>query len=501
VPIPAVSPARARGHATRLEGTGTGTGTGTGIGIGEGETIMRTVADSLREPLASDPAARNSDPSRRGPIARIVAASLATGLLVALAVTLFAVPGAPEHVIAGWGLVGLALGWTMLAVLSARLTDQPQRWAAVPAVAAGVTGIALLLVAPGDGALTTAGWIWPPVLFALTAWSARQARRSLHTRARTWLLYPVLVLLAVTAVGGGYQTVRTAHDRGTYAMPGQSYDVGGYRLHLNCVGAGGPTVVLENGLSESSPFWSRVGPMVSATTRVCAYDRAGQGWSGDAPYPPDGLRSAADLHTLLDRAGEHGPFVLAGHSTGGTYAMAYAARYPAQVAGLVLLDSSSPYQITALPGFPREYAVMRRVIALLPSLTRTGIAQLAPSSSWSHLPEPAAAQVRAFAADARGPRSTRDEQSVLPVVFRQAQALTSLGGKPLVVVTASDNARSVRGWSAAQDRLATLSANSSHRVADATHVGLLDDQTAAAVSARAIDDAVRSARTGAPLAR
>jgi pimeloyl-ACP methyl ester carboxylesterase len=455
------------------------------------EITMTTAVLSAHDPFTVD--------HPRGPIGRIVAASLGTGLLSALALTLFVVPGAPEPVITGWGLICLALGATMLAVLSARLTDQPQRWAVVPATASGVTGAALLLVAPGNDALTTAGWIWPPILFALAAWSAVRARRSLRTRVRAWLLYPVIALLALAAVGGGYETVRTAQDRSSFAMPGRSYDVGGRRLHLSCTGTGSPTVVLENGLGESSPFWSRITPAVGRGTRVCAYDRAGQGWSDDAPHPLDGRRSAADLHTLLDRAGEHGPFILVGHSTGGTYAMTYAARYPEQVAGIVLLDSSSPDQFTVLPDFPGQYAVMRRTLALLPSLARTGLARLAPSSTWSNLPEPAAAQVRAFAADARGARSTRDEQSVLPAVFEQARALSTLGGKPLVVLTASDNLRSVRGWSGAQDQLATLSSNCSHRIADATHVGLLDDPAAAAVSVRAIEDVVRSARTGTPL--
>jgi pimeloyl-ACP methyl ester carboxylesterase len=454
---------------------------------------MTTTVDSPIDP-------HTTDGSPRGPIARVIAGCLATGLLGALALTVFAVPGAPEHVITGSALLVMALGWTMLAILSARLTSRPQRWAAVPAAAAGVTGAALLLIAPGNTALTTAGWIWPPILFALVTWSALRARRSLRTRARAWLLYPVLALLALAALGGGYQTVRTTHDRNAYVMPGQSYDVGGYRLHLNCAGTGGPTVVLENGLSESSPYWSRITPVVARSTRVCAYDRAGQGWSDDAPYPLDGLRSAADLHTLLDRAGESGPFVLVGHSTGGTYALTYAAQYPAQVAGMVLLDSSSPYQATAMPDFSREYAVSHRLLALAPSLARMGIAQLAPSATWSGLPAPAAAQVRAFAADARGARSTRDEQSVLYAVFQQAQALTSLGNKPLAVISASDNVRSVRGWSAAQDQLAALSTNSTHRVADATHVGLLDNQTAAGISAQAISTVVQAARTGTSLA-
>ena len=82
--------------------------------------------------------------------------------------------------------------------------------------------------------------------------------------------------------------------------------------------------------------------------------------------PQDGVDAAEDLHTLLAVAGETGPYVLVGHSTGGTYALTYAARYPDQVAGMVLLDSSSPEQLTEDPAYAGQYAVMRRVIALCP---------------------------------------------------------------------------------------------------------------------------------------
>ncbi|MGK5111834.1 alpha/beta hydrolase [Geodermatophilus sp. CPCC 205506] len=280
-------------------------------------------------------------------------------------------------------------------------------------------------------------------------------------------------------------------------MPGRSYDVGGYELHLACTGSGGPTVVLQSGLGEFSSSWARVAPAVAGTTRVCAYDRAGQGWSDDAPRIQDGLQAAADLHTLLDRAGENGPFVLVGHSTGGSYAMTYAARYPEQVAGLVLLDASDPYQATATnstadPSVPAELAV-------LPSLARLGIAQLVPAS-WSSLPEPAAGQIQAFATSPRGFQNTADESAAMPALFGQAQALTTLGETPLVVLTASETAQTNDGWSAAQSRMAALSANSSHRVADTTHAALLDEEHGAEVSARAIDDVVHAVRSGSPLA-
>src|SRR5215207_5464093 len=419
--------------------------------------------------------------SGHGPIGRVIAASIATGLLGAALLSLVVFAGAGEHVITGSALVAFGSGWAMLAVLSTRRTRAPQRWALVPAVLMAVAGLGPLALAPGDGALTAAGWVWPPTVLALAVWIGFKVRRGVPGRSR-WLLYPVVAVLAAGAVGGVYETAATAQDQRGNPMPGASYDVGGHRLHLNCTGAGSPTVVLENGLGETSPLWSRISSTVGRTTRVCAYDRAGQGWSDDAPQPQDGRRIAADLHTLLDRAQESGPYVLVGHSAGGTYAMTYAAQYPTDVVGMVLLDSASPDQFTALPDFPGEYAVSRRVTALASSLARLGVARLLPSSPHPALPAREAAQVRAFASSARGMRSIRDEFSVYPAAFAQAQALETLDDRPLVVVTAAENQRGIRGWSAAQDHLAMLSGNSSHRLEETTHVGLLDDPHGADIS-------------------
>jgi pimeloyl-ACP methyl ester carboxylesterase len=361
------------------------------------------------------------------------------------------------------------------------------------------TGAALLAMTPGDGPLTAASWVWPPAALVLALWMHRAARRATTGRSR-WLLYPVIGLLTVTAVGGTAESIALARDHGRYPMTGALYDVGGHRLHLTCTGTGSPTVVLENGLNEISPLWSAVTAQVSGTTRVCAYDRAGQGWSDDVSHPQDGLAVAADLHTVLARAGEHGPYVLAGHSSGGTLAITYAARYPAQVAGMVLLDSSSPHQYTDQPDFAGTYAMMRRMLPVMPALARVGALHLVPASPSTALTPSAAAQVQAFATSPRGARNMRDELAELVNVFAQAQALTTFDPKPLAVVTSQENAEGTKGWAAAQDRMAALSTNSTHWTAHTTHVGLLDDANGSTDSVRAITAVVTAVRTGTPMA-
>ena len=102
-----------------------------------------------------------------------------------------------------------------------------------------------------------------------------------------------------------------------YPAPGQMIGVGGYRLHINCTGTGSPTVVIEAGLGEPSLMWALVQPQVSTTTRVCAYDRAGLGWSDKSPKPRTAEIMVEELHTLLKNANIPGPYVMVGHSTGG----------------------------------------------------------------------------------------------------------------------------------------------------------------------------------------
>jgi pimeloyl-ACP methyl ester carboxylesterase len=449
---------------------------------------------------ANSPATTNPTTQliQRGPLVRVVFGSLLAGLAGAALMVLLVVPGAQEHVVTGSVLLSFAGSWGLLAVLSARLTSSPQPWAVFPAGVMAVTGLTLLVFTPGNSALENASWVWPPLLLALTVWIVVQVRRSMPGRAR-WLLYPVVGVLALASVGGMTQAIVGHQDAGEFARPGSLYDVGGHRLHMNCTGSGSPTVVLENGLGGSSPQWGRVVAATAGTTRVCAYDRAGQGWSDDASGPQDSLAVVRDLHTLLQVAGEHGPYVLAGHSAGGAYVMTFAAQHPAEVAGLVLVDSVSPRQFTVLKDFPGQYAMLRRLYGVAPMLTRMGVGQLTNLFVHSEVPGVAGHQVDMFAASPRAWRTQRDEHSVYRDAFREAQALTTLGNKPLEVVTASDSVNKTAGWDRAQTELTHLSSNARRRDVTSTHPGLLENKSASASTAAAIADVVLAVRSGTPL--
>jgi pimeloyl-ACP methyl ester carboxylesterase len=319
-----------------------------------------------------------------------------------------------------------------------------------------------------------------------------------------------LALLVVLGLAGGaYQAGATALDRQAHPPPGRLVDVGGHRLHLSCVGEGSPTVVFEAGLANMSADWGNVQPAVAATTRACAYDRAGIAWSDAGPPPRDPQRIAAELHALLGTAGVGGPYVLVGQSFGGLYVRVFAARYPDEVAGVVLVDASHPDMWARLPpeataglAPPPWQALAFRGLARLglPRLTSAFPAEcgLAPrrcaeAKAWSV----SAKRMDAYVAEMGAP--ARDAQ---------VRATGPLGARPLVVLTAGDH-RDLAGpqaavafeprWRELQAELAALSTDAEHHlVAGATHGSL--QTTDAAVTSAAIGRVVAAVRSGHPLA-
>jgi pimeloyl-ACP methyl ester carboxylesterase len=227
------------------------------------------------------------------------------------------------------------------------------------------------------------------------------------------------------------------------------------------------------------------------------YDRAGRGWSDAADGPQDGAHIAADLHTLLDRAQVPGPYVLAGHSFGGLYVLSFAAQFPDQVAGMVLLDSTAPRPGPAQPTNTESYSVLRRVSALLPAVAHLGAGRLVAQLSYGTLPPRSRDEARANSSTARDLGSFIEEFLEGSASVQQAASLTDLGGKPLIVLTADRNADDE--WQSQQNHLATLSTNSLHRHVDATHASLVDDEADSAAASQAIHDVVAAVRNSQPL--
>jgi pimeloyl-ACP methyl ester carboxylesterase len=173
-------------------------------------------------------------------------------------------------------------------------------------------------------------------------------------------------VMFVVLAGTTYQGIATALERRQLPHPGRLIDVGGHQLHLDCLGQGQPTVVLEAPALAMSAAWGWVRQELMSRTRVCAYDRSGLGWSeaGDRPYAPS--QAIDELHLLLERSGESLPAVLVGHEFGAALATAYAGRYPADVTGLITIDRAVAGDTgprSALPRFPSAW----------PWLARTGV--------------------------------------------------------------------------------------------------------------------------------
>ena len=343
-----------------------------------------------------------------------------------------------------------------------------------------------------------------------------QSRRGLRGWIWRGLVWMIAGLLALAVIGAVYQAVATEIDQRAYPPPGKMVDIGDHRLHIHCVGQGSPTVILESGLGTMSADWANVQPEVAKTTRVCAYDRAGTGWSEPGPEPRDPRQIASELHTLLGNAGIDGPYVLVGHSFGGLYVRMYAARFPMEVEGMVLVDASHPDMWTRLP--PEVVATLKPPtwqVSAMTFLTRLGVFRLTGGDmAECGLPARQCQEERAYLRSTRY-RVTWGQEMLAPNRDAQVRATGGLGARPLVVLSAGDHGRDFAArvsatartqfeltWHNLQSELAALSTDSTHLVVEgAGHSTLQTDQEDAQVTSAAIDQVVEAVRTDRPLTR
>lgn len=155
----------------------------------------------------------------------------------------------------------------------------------------------------------------------------------------------ILLIFIVVNVFSLRAPAQTVNDEGRASSSfDKLVDVGGgRRLHVVCSGtsmAGKPTIILESGFGSPSSVWDRVQPEVAKFARVCSYDRAGLGTSDKVSAQRTLVQVTEDLHAMLVSAKVPGPYILVGHSLGGMLVRLYASYYPAEVVGMVLVDSA-----------------------------------------------------------------------------------------------------------------------------------------------------------------
>jgi len=322
------------------------------------------------------------------------------------------------------------------------------------------------------------------------------------------------LLVVVVLCGVIYQQWATARDSRAYPPPGQLVDVGGYEMHLHCMGQGEPTVILEAALGTSVLSWKRAQEEVAMTTRVCTYDRSGIGWSDQAPVVQDAQQVVDTLRVLLENASIDGPYVMVGHSLGGLLVRIFAKKYSSDVAGMVLVDSSHEGQRPRLPA--EIWTVMDGYQALLGRMRRLaplGVLRFTSMDDVSgYLPEAdreagIALGHRSHAVDAIYREwvlfNTTSWQVLEPGFFGEMPLIVLTRGKPVSDVEApglSVTARQefMQSWNELQSELAALSFNNAHVIAGQSEHYIMIDQPELVVDA--IQRTVEAARSGSRIA-
>lgn len=264
-------------------------------------------------------------------------------------------------------------------------------------------------------------------------------------RFRRWAPIALAGALLPSLVGAA----QPPPDLLAYAKPGTLVGIGGGRhLNLRCTGTGSPTIVLEAGLGMTSRAWATVQPMLARTNKVCAYDRAGFGFSEGGPVPRDLAAEVADLHALVVAAPIETPLVLVAHSWGTAIARAYASDHRSDLVGVVLLDPSPMNLAAVAPEAVKEnaqaigqmsaFAAQCRAAALkdqLPATTAPLSSCIAPDDP--HLPSALSKSIRRYKRQVGFWDATSGELKGDFELSKQALPVdTTLGDTPLIVLSA-----------------------------------------------------------------
>lgn len=195
------------------------------------------------------------------------------------------------------------------------------------------------------------------------------------SRSRT---YAVLRRLGIAILGvagfvllaGNLYRLHGEHLVKSDAPPGRLVSIGTHRLHLYCVGSGSPVVILNAPVGGTYLSWTEVMARSASVTRICTFDRSGQGWSDVGPVNPPTVASfIAELEALLSASGETPPFVHVGYSLGAILSFLYAESHQDEVAALISIEGFSPEMRALRPpflgSFPQPLAPVAPVLESL----------------------------------------------------------------------------------------------------------------------------------------
>jgi len=348
--------------------------------------------------------------------------------------------------------------------------------------------------------------------YATTSGPIDSRRRLSFWRVCKWLIMSVALIVAAGAV---FQFSMTQWESHRYPPPGKLVDIGGLRLHINCTGAGSPTVIMEAGPNDSSVIWQLVQPGISRFTRVCSYDRAGFGWS-DAPNEQRTSSNIANqLDLLLTRAAIPVPYVLVGHDFGSLDLRVFTSRHRQQVVGMVLVDSVHPDMHHRPPfSVAAQSTVANVYYRLLPWTVPLGVPRILgwcrntyrfpnQPSEWVRLAPEAAAQYCRLQSWRTEMAQVTDEDGSL------AATTGPFGDMPLVVLShdpqvndfggffsPADLFKAEHAWSDMQEELRGLSSRSKRIVAKGSYHWLQIDRPELVVAA--VQEIVNDARGTTP---
>lgn len=302
--------------------------------------------------------------------------------------------------------------------------------------------------------------------------------------------------LALLIVGIIYEIYAAHRDQAGYPPPGTFVTVDARKVYIDCAGKGAPTVVLESGLGGPTVLWEPMQPRLAQSIRVCSYDRDGVGWSEESHQPRSAARFASDLHAVLHAAGEGGPYVMAGHSIGGMLALNFAAAYPSEVAGVVLLEPTHPAQFAEGGDQWRDHQKALPIFRAGPALAILGWLRgaLWATDKLKPLPLPAAtrAEYIALASSYKEANAMKSEAEALLTVCRDSANLPNLEDKPLLVLSGQKSLD--EGFPVAlREQMAKLSIRGIHRIVpNASHSGIVLKPEPAAIAVAAILEVVRA---------